>query len=488
VNDDGSVGFAGVHFLAEELLAPPSARTLGITYTVPEERDQGAISRFLAFDDMKVRHRDWERIFGCAHACMLALACGRSTPGGPSSASVATDGDRDANLGGGADVQITKDVQTNVTSDLDAGWSPVPWVTNCDVQQAGAPERAVPSLEWQSCGAGCSQLTVNWPNDGENALNTPQIYRSESSLRIGMHLIYPSWEWRKAIYDENMHPIAAWRGPNNRCGGLELQWTARGVCMVLGTPNQTFDAILSLSDVMGPPTKVFNTPVPHGTASCSDSLLSYQNVISGAAFVRVLDSREELPFQPPAREAFGPLVVGEYALMTGWGGAAGDVLDGWVWTRANGTAMLVDPGKTLMFDMRADSSTLVWIQAVANSIYEPATSTEIWSSPFSASATQLTPKKLRDGPSTTVDPDSHRLGGGYYAVLEGVPNDFKPKRVHIYRLSDGHHWVVPPRSGVVFGAVAYVDSEEVWIVGVQGDKNFVRTLVRQKLIELGPGD
>ena len=32
-------------------------------------------------------------------------------------------------------------------------------------------------------------------------------------------------------------------------------------------------------------------------------------------------------------------------LMTGWGGATGDVLDGWIWTRANGTAKLVDPGK-----------------------------------------------------------------------------------------------------------------------------------------------
>jgi len=60
VSLEGSLKFAGLRFLSEEILAAPGARNLGITYSVPEEGDKGAIARFLAFEDMKLRPRGWE--------------------------------------------------------------------------------------------------------------------------------------------------------------------------------------------------------------------------------------------------------------------------------------------------------------------------------------------------------------------------------------------------------------------------------------------
>jgi hypothetical protein len=113
---------------------------------------------------------------------------------------------------------------------------------------------------------------------------------------------------------------------------------------------------------------------------------------------------------------------------------------------------------------------------------------ELWASPFVTSEDALEPRKVRgDVPSTSIWAAGKAIGGGYYAVVEQHEGSTEPNRLHVYRLSDGRHWLVRSPPGVQPGDVLSIDQETVWYRALSS--NFATTsIVRQELAALGAGD
>jgi hypothetical protein len=91
----------------------------------------------------------------------------------------------------------------------------------------------------------------------------PQLYKSGNTLRFSLHYSYRqtdgSLDLRKAIYDENWKPLAAWRG--KVCGGNLLQWTPKHVCFAIANgTDPTVQAILNEDDLTGPPVEQLINP------------------------------------------------------------------------------------------------------------------------------------------------------------------------------------------------------------------------------------
>jgi hypothetical protein len=148
------------------------------------------------------------------------------------------------------------------------------------------------------------------------------------------------------------------------------------------------------------------------------------------------------------------------------------------WDRASGKFSTLIPATAThaIPASRSDGKTLVWVRAEKPQKADGGwTSAEIWSSPFATTAADLKPTKLADAPSLGY-PTTY-VNDGYYSLVGDTWH------VHVYRLSDMHHWATRPpieQNGTAL-RVLYVDSKTVWYM----NEGYV---VRQDLDALGPGD
>lgn len=368
----------------------------------------------------------------------------------------------------------------------DPGWKPVGWTPSDCMYVATTPADAVPDLVWTDCGAGCARLLPNWPNKSGVPLQAAQVFKSGGTLRLGLHLWYGELgQWRKAIYDENMKPVVAWRGDATRCGANLLQWTPKHVCPSIGMGlDPTLQAFLSPGDLTGNPIALYATQafVP---LSCNEDLFIGSSS-GGIPYLRDLNAGFERWIQFPNAHAVDPALSGPNAFFVVMGFEQGyEKLTGWVWKRPDTLEQLVDASSEMVYDIRSDGNTLVWVQTTSASSFDAAPGT-LWTSPFATSASDVHATMRRSVPALTIVPQYKVVGEGYYAFIE-QPIGSPERSLHIYRLSDARHWQLPVIPHVRPASLVYIDAEEVWLLGTTLN-DAISTIIRQKLDALGPGD
>ena len=149
---------------------------------------------------------------------------------------------------------------------------------------------------------------------------------------------------------------------------------------------------------------------------------------------------------------------------------------GGVWTHATHAIapLIVPPAGNAVISFRTDGQTLVWWEApLATDPYGANPAGDLFTAPFVTSRSAIVKTRIRAaGPEVSID--SGVAGSGYYAVVG------RDAQIHIYRLSDGHHWAVaiPPVGGVI---PYYID--ETYLV-----YSASLHVLRQEIAALGPGD
>jgi hypothetical protein len=393
----------------------------------------------------------------------------------------------------------------------DPGWTKIPWV-DCGAVYAKHPEHAVPPLVWNACEGGipgCQRLVVNW--DYKFPPFATQDTFGGGVFKTSSGLIFLLWILTKdsktlAAYADAETPLAAWHGetPNglNSCGPVIMEWSSKHICQAFGgLPPLRVGLVPLGGDVNGAPSKTFKSAadVP---AACNETKLFAMDTANDWS-VRDLETDAVHELGWPTGVAFDPRVHGELALVPRWGSDASNnqILEGWLWTPPNSLIKLVDATPELVYDIRTDGTTLVWLQSASSGI-EQWVPADIWLSPFTTDPSKLQPKKLRQHPRASIGATSKRIGGGFYAAIEpekSGPNSYSPNhRLHLYRLSDGRHWELPrfedispgaaPDTFTVPSAVLQLDDTEIWYEAKSQTTGTRWTVVRQRLDALGPGD
>ena len=367
----------------------------------------------------------------------------------------------------------------------DPGWKKVPWATTCELEVATKPENAVPVLVWTDCGVGCKRLVPNWLNEYGIPLQSAQLFKDGGTLRLGIHIDFEK-ERRKAVYGEDFQPIAVWRSySSSGCVGNLLQWTQKHVCLAVGTGlDPTYQAFLFLDDLAGTPLALYATQ-PFIPLSCNNQLFIGSST-GGIPYLRDLEAGLERWIQFPNAMAVDPSPSGPNAFFVLMGVEQNhEKLTGWVWKRPDTLEQLVDAGSEMVYDIRSDGNTLVWVQTASASSLDPAAGT-LWTSPFATSASEVEPTQRRSVPALTIVPQYKVVGQGHYALVE-QPVGSPERYLHVYRLSDARHWKVPTIPDVRPADLIYIDAEEVWFIGTTLN-DAKSTIIRQKLDALGPGD
>jgi hypothetical protein len=98
----------------------------------------------------------------------------------------------------------------------------------------------------------------------------------------------------------------------------------------------------------------------------------------------------------------------------------------------------------------------------------------------------VTSMQRRSVPSVSLVPQYKIVNQGHYAIVE-QPAESPERYLHVYRLSDARHSLVPSPADVRPADLVYIDGEEVWFIGTTLN-NAKSTIIRQRLDALGPGD
>jgi len=175
----------------------------------------------------------------------------------------------------------------------------------------------------------------------------------------------------------------------------------------------------------------------------------------------------------------------------------GEVLE---WTGL-GSRLLFDVDPDVVVDARTDGETLVWLRAPSWDL-EPG---QLWRAPLQGGL-PVDPVPFAVAPPVAPAPAFHRIGGGYYAVIEGSASSIPdhPTRLHLYRLADGRHWIVPdqpdqytvetgappraPGLRTTAAGIVHLDETEIWWVGASQSYTYAISHFRQRLDSLGPGE
>jgi hypothetical protein len=318
-------------------------------------------------------------------------------------------------------------------------------------------------------------------------LQAAQLYKDGSTLRLGLHMRVKNGRL-KAVFDEGFQPLVAWRSSaETGCVGNLLQWTAGHVCLAVGNAvDPIYQAILPTSDPSGSPLALYAT-YPFIPLSCNEHLLVGSNSV-GVPYVRDLESGLETWIQPSVGRSFDARLAGEHLLLVVEDTSGANVkLTGWIWNRPNTLEQIVDPGSEVIYDMRSDGQTLVWVQVSSAALGTLAPGT-LWTSPFATSAAEVKGTARRATPPMYLAESSKTANQGFYALIDQTSEGNDAERhVHVYRLSDARHWAVPQISDVKPSKMIYIDSEEVWYLGATLN-GATSTIIRQRLDALGPGD
>jgi hypothetical protein len=461
-------------------------------------------------------------------AAVLRPACGGTAPGAASGAAgeaggaassgaggAGASGGASATGGGGSAGAPVYDGGTWQPTG-NAGWTKIPWV-DCGATYAKYPEHAVPPLVWKPCEGelpGCERLVVNWEYDfppmGTQSSSNGGVFKTTNGIVLILAVLMKPGVKIAAAYADAKTPIAAWDGPAG-CRPWHFEWSSTHICQAFGGVPPLRVGLLPPDAPNGAAFKSFKSSADMPVA-CNDTHLFVMDT-ANQYHVRALETDEVHAIGWTQGIAFKPRVHGNVALVPrrSWdaNNNNANILEGWIWTPPNTLAKLVDAAPELVYDIRTDGTTLVWLQCPQSPGLDlDVLPGDVWVSPFSADPAKLQPKKLRSVPGASIGLSNASLGGGYYAVLEPkmLPDgtfplpDSPDHRLHVYRLSDGRHWEVPripdpapgtkkPESSLAVPvAVLEITADEVWWQGESQYSHQTWTIVRQRLDALGPGD
>jgi hypothetical protein len=379
----------------------------------------------------------------------------------------------------------------------DPDWRTYEWIAECDgVEYAATPANAVPRLNWVPCEGdlpGCTRLDTGWDRDQRGAPPlTPYAFtESDGALYLTASVNYRDQDNYEVVYQDG-EPVFVARDNADDCGFSDSRLTASGICATLWTPDNKW--VTAWFDWRSPAdaARVMWPTVYDRTFGCSDE----RRFASGpGGFASVTDSATGTPkmFRWEGEGTFYHLTMAAYethALEIRSGGTgANPVQDGWLWTPERGLESLLNvPGQALL-SLLSDGDELAWVQ-IPGGIADKGDG-ELWKSSFSLTSTGLAPVKVADVRAATLG-RNHKMGGGNYALLETGPSSYEGK-LHVYRLSDGHHWELPrlpnynkpgDPSLIVPVRALRVTETEVWWLGAPQVGVTNHTIVRQSLAAL----
>jgi len=359
------------------------------------------------------------------------------------------------------------------------GWVRMPGAPcECDVYMAPDPSRASP-VSWASCGDGCTELVVDWSvaqgyrllaqvgaaGGGSRYLGYTRYLSDKGPYEMQLVRL-PDLVLLDAIYQSKGGPwIIRPRAASPHGLLAELMGSTGG-------PGLEHYSVMYLVPVDGSSLLVtLNDVVSWGyfEAAVTSELwaMSYQGSLAWGWHEWDF-SNEMNPgwVSPDGRTMFGLEAVGGNVFFST---RLGDLLAQIeVWDEVQGTQPLVSfPSKQVggACCLETDGEQLVWLQGSDYLGDNHFTEVSLMKSPFAASAAELQPTVVRPAYQDHVLFGSGVVGGGYAAYYErpaGAP--LEAERFILTRLADGHYWVIPPRPGMYWVSLLYVDAEEVALI------------------------
>jgi hypothetical protein len=363
-------------------------------------------------------------------------------------------------------------------ADADACWRRATWAKGCVLEIADHPEHGIPPLVWGPCPRGsppgCEKIVANWPHEDHGPPMAPPIVRAVlGGYRVSSYQGWADGMVRNTIFDPEGKPIVAFRGLRN-CVATRVmqgaQWTWFGVqpfgvgsSYIVAPINQWHD-----------PTKI---PLDAGSQwqSADDEIIALWlgDGSTNLIYDRLSEQSYLLNKPGPGAGYAQPFVVNGNVIVRYY--PAFEKPEAWIWSgKTKKVEPIVQPAPDIISDFRSDGKTLVWVQNPPKPVqgqgnYPPG---DLWTSPFATTKAELKPKKHRAVPIV----GESMAGGGYYAFWSADDH------IHIYRLSDAHHWefVLSESMGLMF-EMSYLDEKYLWFTTRRGT-------YRQPLSTLGPGD
>lgn len=356
----------------------------------------------------------------------------------------------------------------------DSTYTQACWAPGCPLLIADEPQKAVPPLEWVTCGTACERIAINWPTIFNQATTAPQVRSDSGGYTIG---IAQAWEFdtRSVVFDPSGIPIHVLKIATGDCQTSIPDPQASGLWFAVYTNGAGWRHIFEPWDGLGSSvTSLSVSFAAEGSGEGSDSLLALRGNFGASAsvFDRTNGTTSVLA-APDVIGALLPQPLEDKAFTLGiWAYNRTEV---WAWSRNEGWAELIDKTPKDVVDVRAANDTLYWIESPAradpdNDPWAPGT---LYSSPLTTTAAEVVATPIRNmlaiGPGTTS-----AIGGGYYAVYSGYDD-----KVQIVRLSDGYGWIVTPAELQEFRTISHIDEDYL----VYRTTSMV---VRVPLAELGP--
>lgn len=363
-------------------------------------------------------------------------------------------------------------------ADAQACWRRATWAKGCVTEMADHPEYGVLPLVWGPCprGAapGCETIVVNWPRRNANPPMAPPIVRAVlGGYRVSSYQAWDDTSTRIALYDPDGQPSVAFRATPDCVATRIMQgakWTWFGV--------QPFG--VGSSYIVAPINQWQNSikiPVDASSQwqSADDDIIAFWlgDGSTNIVYDRLTEKSYFLNKPGPGGGYAQPFVVHGNVIVRYY--PAFEKPEAWIWSgKTKQVEPIVQPAPDIISDFRSDGKTLVWVQNPPKPVkgqgnYPPG---DLWTSPFATTKAELKPKKHRPVPVV----GESMAGGGYYAFYSSDDH------IHIYRLSDAHHWefALAEGMGPMF-EMSFLDEKYLWFSTIGG-------AFRQPLATLGPGD
>lgn len=312
-----------------------------------------------------------------------------------------------------------------------------------------------------------------------------------SDVRVG--LMFSNATHGLAVgYQRSGHPRFAVRVPasrDDRCFLNYVEWNEGGICVgAFGRATQPLVALYSESDSSAPSGAVNPLP-PETIEKCGAHLASTVTGMGAYSVARLATGNSSVIVADAS-----PRIRGSEALYF-QGGRLLQLMP------SGGSRQVLDASPKVLVDARQDDTYLVWLTTESGDLQAGT----LWRSNLE-DGRPIDPVSLGTVPAASATNGFHRIGGGYYAVIEGSASSIPdtPTRLHLFRLLDGRRWIVPdqpdqytaetgappraPGLRTTASGIVHLDETEIWWVGASQSYTYARSLFRQRLDSLGPGE
>jgi hypothetical protein len=319
---------------------------------------------------------------------------------------------------------------------VDVPWDPA----GCNVEFAGVPANAFPSLEWTEHPGGppgCDALVKNWDAFSVTGQAIVSARRVKSGHELSLVAVLGDGDTYSLLIGADGRAASAYRSLPSQCTVSRLHFANDGHWIGAQRVSPDVSAFVYQPQGVGPDAATA-TPI----TQLSQRQFGLGDLFAAEALfateVQVFDRSVGLMHtSPPALSATDPCVSEDAVLYARYDAVDDPTI--WVWDRGSKTFReLLDGGPLVVGEARASGGTLVWIEHLPYDEklgkFPPGT---LYTSPFSPDPKALVPTARWS--NLPVYPASNAtIGDGYYAIVSETT-----RLLYILRLSDGRRWEVP---------------------------------------------